>query len=105
VSLIPEICLGNNTFSSTERSLSKLENWKINPNFLFLNEEILLSFNVVVLIPSMKIWPFVGLSNNPIMLSNVDFPEPELPTIKTISPCSIENDTLSRAFTLFSPSP
>jgi len=71
VSKIPEICLGNNTFSSTERSLSKLENWKMNPNFLFLNEEILLSFNVVVSIPSMKIFPFVGWSNNPIMLSKI----------------------------------
>jgi len=39
------------------------------------------------------------------MLSNVDFPEPELPTIKTTSPRSIEIDTSSRAFTLFSPSP
>jgi len=39
------------------------------------------------------------------MLSNVDLPEPELPTTKTTSPCSIENDTLSRAFTLLSPSP
>jgi len=39
------------------------------------------------------------------MLSNVDFPEPELPIIKTTSPCSIESDTLSRALTLFSPSP
>jgi len=36
------------------------------------------------------------------MLSNVDFPEPELPTIKTNSPFLIENETLSRAFTLFS---
>jgi hypothetical protein len=33
------------------------------------------------------------------MLSKVDFPEPELPTIKTNSPFSIENDTLSNAFT------
>jgi hypothetical protein len=39
------------------------------------------------------------------MLSNVDLPEPELPTIKTTSPCSIENDTSSRALTLLSPSP
>jgi len=39
------------------------------------------------------------------MLSKVDFPEPELPTISTISPCSIEKDALSRAFTLLSPSP
>jgi hypothetical protein len=53
----------------------------------------------------MKIFPFVGRSNNPIMLSKVDLPEPELPTIRTTSPFSIENDTLSRAFTLFSPSP
>jgi hypothetical protein len=33
------------------------------------------------------------------MFSNVDLPEPELPTIKTNSPCLIENDTSSRAFT------
>jgi len=39
------------------------------------------------------------------MLSNVDLPEPELPTMRTISSLSIENETLSRAFTLFSPSP
>jgi hypothetical protein len=39
------------------------------------------------------------------MLSSVDLPEPELPTIKTTSPCSIENETLSRAFTLLAPSP
>jgi len=39
------------------------------------------------------------------MFSNVDFPEPELPTIKTISPCSIEKDALLRALTLLSPSP
>tara|TARA_B100000809_G_scaffold243641_1_gene268853 strand:- start:52 stop:171 length:120 start_codon:yes stop_codon:yes gene_type:complete len=39
------------------------------------------------------------------MLSNVDFPEPELPTIRTTSPCAIENVTLSSAFTLLIPSP
>jgi hypothetical protein len=39
------------------------------------------------------------------MFSNVDFPEPDAPTIKTTSPCSIEKDTSSRAFTLLSPSP
>jgi len=39
------------------------------------------------------------------MLSNVDLPEPELPTIRTISPRSIESDTLSRAFIFISPSP
>jgi len=39
------------------------------------------------------------------MLSKVDLPEPELPTISTNSPFSIENETLSSAFTLFSPSP
>jgi hypothetical protein len=53
----------------------------------------------------MKIFPLVGESNNPIMFSNVDLPEPELPTIKTNSPCLIENDALSSALTLLSPSP
>jgi len=39
------------------------------------------------------------------MLSSVDLPEPELPTMRTISPCSIENETLSSALILLSPSP
>jgi len=39
------------------------------------------------------------------MLSKVDFPEPELPTIRTISPCSTDKVALSSAFTLFSSSP
>jgi len=60
---------------------------------------------VVVLVSSMKISPFVGLSKSPIIFNNVDFPDPELPTIKTTSPLSIEKDTLSRALTSLSPSP
>ena len=87
------------------RSERRFENWKINPNFLFLNEEILSSSRVVVSIPSMKILPLVGRSSKPIMLSSVDFPEPELPTIRTISPCSTDKVASSRALTLFSPSP
>jgi hypothetical protein len=47
----------------------------------------------------MKISPLLGESNNPIMFSNVDLPEPELPTINTNSPCLIVNEILSRAFT------
>ena len=77
----------------------------MNPNFLFLNDEILESVRLVVSIPSMKTLPVVGRSNSPIMLSKVDFPEPELPTINTNSPFSIENETLSNAFTLFSSAP
>ena len=42
-------------------------------------------------------FPLVGLSNNPIMFNNVDFPEPELPTIKTNSPRLMLNETLSNA--------
>ncbi len=53
----------------------------------------------------MNICPFVGESNNPIRFSNVDFPEPELPTTKTNSPCLIEKDALSSALTSLSPSP
>jgi len=37
------------------------------------------------------------------MFSNVDLPEPELPTIKTNSPSLIENEALSRVLTLLSP--
>ena len=39
------------------------------------------------------------------MLSRVDFPEPELPTIKTNSPRFIVNETLSNARTSVSPVP
>jgi len=39
------------------------------------------------------------------MLRSVDLPEPELPTIKTNSPFSIEKEVLSMALTLFSPTP
>jgi hypothetical protein len=39
------------------------------------------------------------------MFRRVDFPDPELPTIKTNSPFSIENDALSSAFTWLSPDP
>jgi hypothetical protein len=48
-------------------------------------------------VSSSIILPLVGLSRSPIMLSNVDFPEPELPIIKTNSPRFIVNDTLSSA--------
>jgi hypothetical protein len=75
------------------------------PNFLFLNVEILLSVRFDVSVPSMKTLPLEGRSKRPIMLSKVDFPEPELPTINTNSPFSIENDTSSSAFTIFSPTP
>jgi hypothetical protein len=39
------------------------------------------------------------------MFRSVDFPDPELPTINTNSPFSIENEALSNALTWFSPSP
>ena len=77
----------------------------MNPSFLFLKDDMLLSLSNVVSIPSMKIFPVVGLSSRPIMLSRVDFPDPELPTIKTNWPFLIENETSCNAFTLFSPSP
>jgi hypothetical protein len=51
----------------------------------------------VVSVSSSIILPLVGLSRSPIIFSKVDFPEPELPTIKTNSPRFIVNDTLSSA--------
>jgi len=69
----------------------------MNPNFLFLYCETWLSLSCVVSVSSSIILPLVGLSRSPIMLSNVDFPEPELPIIKTNSPRFIVNDTLSSA--------
>jgi len=83
----------------------RLENWKINPSLSFLNEEIWLSFNFVVSTPSMVTFPFVGPSKSPIMFSNVDFPEPELPTTSRNSPLLTLNETSRKALTSVSPSP
>ena len=69
----------------------------MNPSLEFLNDEIWLSFRLETLIPSMRTWPFVGLSKSPIILSNVDLPEPELPTIKMNSPFFTENETFFKA--------
>ena len=55
--------------------------------------------------PSIYTFPLVGLSTPPSKCNNVDLPLPDAPTIATNSPFSTEKDTLSTAFTLFSPFP
>ena len=97
--------LGNFTFSRTVRSARRFENWKIKPSLSFLNEEILLSFNLLVSTPSMNTLPFVGLSKSPIMFNSVDFPEPDLPSTSTNSPFFTLNETSRKALTWVSPSP
>src|SRR5437868_1543841 len=46
-----------------------------------------------------------GLSRSPSMLSSVDLPEPDCPTIRTNSPFLISKDTESRASVRASPLP
>ena len=52
-------------------------------------------------LPSTTTWPEVGTSNPPIMFSSVDLPLPEVPTIATNSPFSIERVTPSKALVMF----
>src|SRR5574338_184366 len=95
--------LGSITFSSTVRSASRFENWKMNPSFEFLNADTSLSESFVAFFPSMNTLPLDGWSSSPIMLSNVDLPEPELPTINKNYPRFTENDTSLNACTFVSP--
>ena len=50
-------------------------------------------------LPSISIHPEVGVSSPPIRFSRVDFPEPDGPTIDTISPRPIDRSTFSNAVT------
>ena len=63
------------------------------------------SFNEKMSFPSTKTLPEVGRSRPPSICSRVDFPEPEVPTMATNSPCSIVRSTPSRALTAVSPVP
>lgn len=47
------------------------------------------------------ILPEVGVSNPPIMFSKVDLPLPEVPTMATNSPSSMDRVTPSNAFVMF----
>ena len=55
--------------------------------------------------PSTVTEPEVGRSSPPSIWSRVDFPEPEVPTTATNSPCSTAKFTPSRALTAVSPEP
>jgi hypothetical protein len=50
--------------------------------------------------PFTLILPEVGVSNPPIIFRSVDFPLPEVPTIATNSPSSMERVTPSSAFVI-----
>ena len=51
--------------------------------------------------PFTLILPEVGVSNPPIMFSKVDLPLPEVPTMATNSPSSMDRVTPSNAFVMF----
>ena len=59
------------------------------------------SFRSASSLPFTLTLPEVGTSNPPIMFSRVDLPLPEVPTMATNSPCSMERVTPSRAFVIF----
>ncbi|MOA20302.1 hypothetical protein D3C78_1407390 [compost metagenome] len=54
-------------------------------------------------IPLICISPSVGLSRQPMMFINVDFPEPDAPTIATISPGWMERETFFSTATVCNP--
>lgn len=56
-------------------------------------------------LPSISTLPDAGMSNAPIILSSVLFPEPDSPTIATYSPFGTEKLTFFSAFTAVSPLP
>ena len=66
--------------------------WNTNPIFLFLMLDSSLSAASSTFIPSKKYSPDVGLSKTPIIFINVDFPEPDGPTMDTNSPSSTFKD-------------
>src|SRR5579883_781497 len=62
------------------------------------------SDNALSVSPSIAISPLVGLSKPPMRLRRVDLPEPDGPTIATISDFAISREMLSRAVALRFPS-
>src|SRR5574344_171289 len=74
-------------FSNTLRSSIRLKLWKTKPMRPLRMSVLSFSLKVVTsLLLSMNV-PSVGLSSNPRIFSNVDFPQPDGPIIATNSPC------------------
>jgi hypothetical protein len=73
--------------------------WKTNPIRLARSADNCRSLSAEISCPSMRTMPADGRSSVPIRCSMVDLPEPDGPTIATISPESIDSDTSRTAVT------
>ena len=77
---------GRQCFSVTVNGVISSNAWKIKPIFRYGVWQARLQLKVLVSVPFKSILPEVVLSSKPINESNVDFPEPDGPTIATFSP-------------------
>jgi len=85
------------TLSTTRAPSRRWKLWKMKPSRLDRSPLRWRSPSVAVSIPSMSTSPLVGRSSVPMMLSNVDLPLPDGPTIANISPRSMRRSTPSSA--------
>jgi hypothetical protein len=74
--------------------------WKTKPMVLARSADSSRSLSPPTSYPSMRRVPDVGRSRVPMMLSRVDLPEPDGPTIPSSSPRSISRSADRRAGTL-----
>ena len=79
-------CRGRATFSRQESEGRRLKNWKMKPILSRRRRVRSSSERSATDWPSMRISPEVGRSRPPMRLRRVDLPEPEGPTMETISP-------------------
>ena len=87
----PRRCSGRPTFSRHDSVGSRLKNWKMKPILSRRTRVSSSSDRPARRSPSMRTSPEVGRSRPPMRLSSVDLPEPDGPTIDTISPRGIRD--------------
>ncbi len=99
----PAYTNGSATFSNAEYLGSKLNVWKTKPISLFLISANWLSESLATSGPFRQYLPADGVSRQPRIFINVDFPDPEGPIKATYSFFLMFRLTPLRAFTTSSP--
>ena len=100
----PRRCSGRATFSAAVSVGSRLKNWKIKPILSRRTRVRSSSLRDGSGWPSIETCPEEGRSRQPMMFSSVDLPDPEGPTMDTISPRAMSSVTPSSATTWRRPS-
>ena len=94
---------GRATFSTASIVGIRLKDWKMKPMCFCRNRTSSFSFMRSMCWPAITISPLEGCSRPASMLSRVDLPEPEVPTIEQKSPRLIWKETPFSARTFWSP--